>query len=333
MSEFLVTGGAGFIGSHLVERLLGDGHTVSVIDDLSSGSLDNLSAVMDNPRLTVITESIETPGVLDELVERADAVVHLAATVGVLNIIDSPVRTIENNVQGCRLVLDHAAHHHAKVIVASTSEVYGKSAVTPFREYDDLVLGPTIKARWGYAASKLVDEFLALAYWREGKVPTVIVRLFNTVGPRQVGRYGMVLPRFLAHALNGEDLIVNGSGRQTRSFTYVEDTVEWIVRLASDERSAGNIYNLGNPLEISIADLARLVIRITGSRSGIQYVRQDVAYKEGFEDIERRVPDIAKVVALTGYSPQVDLEEAVRRTRDWFISANVLRDAALWQNV
>jgi len=332
MDTYLILGGAGFIGSHLTERLLKEGHKVIVIDDFSSGSPDNLASVADHPDLVVVPECLEKPGLLDDMVESTDVVVHLAATVGVLNIIDRPVRTIVNNVGGTRLVLEASARHRTKVIVTSTSEVYGKAAFTPFREGDDLLLGPSEKARWSYAASKLVDEFLALAFWREGKVPTVIIRPFNTIGPRQIGAYGMVVPRFFAWALKGEDLQVTGTGRQTRSFTYVDDIIEWIVRLAKDDRAVGQVYNLGNVQEISIKDLARMVIDVTGSSSRVQYVRRDVAYKEGFEDIERRVPDIQKVVELTGYSPQVEMMEALRRTRNWFVNANILDKAVNWQH-
>jgi UDP-glucose 4-epimerase len=319
MSTFLVTGGAGFIGSHLVESLLRAGHRVSVIDDLSSGSIQNLSRVRSNPRLDFTPETVMNRNVVAELVDRADIIFHLAATVGVFNIIESPVATIENNIGGTEVVLQMAAKKKKKVVIASTSEVYGKTGKIPFEEDDDLVFGPTSKSRWSYACSKVIDEFLALAYWREYKVPTVVARLFNTIGPRQIGRYGMVVPRFLKQAMAGENLTVYGSGNQSRCFTYVSDIVEWLMRLAVLDGAVGEVFNLGNPQEISIAELAKKIIAITESRSGIEYIPYERAYEEGFEDMERRVPGIAKVMRHTGYAPSVSLDEAIRQTRDWFV--------------
>lgn len=318
MSHVLVTGGAGFIGSHLTEALLRAGHRVSVIDDLSSGSIQNLSRVRSNPRLDFTPETVMNRNVVAELVDHADVIFHMAATVGVFNIIESPVATIENNIGGTEVVLKMAAKKKKKVIVASTSEVYGKTGKIPFEEDDDLVFGPTSKSRWSYACSKVIDEFLALAYWREYKVPTVVVRLFNTIGPRQIGRYGMVVPRFLKQAMAGENLTVYGSGQQSRCFTYVSDVVEWLMRLAETDSAVGEVFNLGNPEEISIAGLAKRVIEITGSSSSIEYIPYEKAYEHGFEDMERRVPGIAKVLRHTGYSPAVGLDEALRNTRDWF---------------
>ena len=319
MPTFLVTGGAGFIGSHLTEELLRRGHRVLVLDDLSSGSIENLSQVRKNARLEIAVESTSSRGVLAELVDRADVVFHLAATVGVFNIIESPVATIVNNIGGTETLLKAAAKKKKKVLVASTSEVYGKNSALPFREDYDSVFGASTKSRWSYAASKLVDEFLAIAYWNEFRVPTVILRLFNTIGPRQLGRYGMVVPRFLNQALKGEDVTVYGTGRQSRCFTYVSDIVEWLLLLAGDDRAVGNVYNLGNPVEISIADLARLVIEITGTDVGIDYISYEKAYEQGFEDMERRVPDISKVKTLTGYTPTVDLRQALFFTKDWLM--------------
>lgn len=329
MSTLLVTGGAGFIGSHLVEALLAAGHRVLVVDDLSSGSIENLASVRTHPRLEFTPESILNRSVLAELVDRADAIYHLAATVGVFNIVESPVATIENNIGGTEVVLKMAAKKKKKVIVASTSEVYGKTGKVPFKEQDDLVFGPTSKSRWSYACSKVIDEFLALAYWRQYRVPTVIVRLFNTIGPRQIGRYGMVVPRFLSQALAGQDLTVYGSGAQSRCFTYVSDVVEWLLRLWPLDEAVGEIFNLGNPEEITIAGLARKVIEITGAQVGIAYIPYQQAYEEGFEDMERRVPCIDKVVRYTGYSPAVSLDQALVRTRDWFLAQ--ARAAALAQ--
>lgn len=318
MSTFLVTGGAGFIGSHLVENLLATGHRALVIDDLSSGSIKNLAKVRNHSRLEFTPETVMNKAVVAELVDRADAIFHLAATVGVFNIIESPTATIENNIGGTEVVLKMAAKKKKKVIVASTSEVYGKTAKVPFQEDDDLVFGASSKSRWSYACSKVIDEFLALAYWREYRVPTVVVRLFNTIGPRQIGRYGMVVPRFISQALDGQDLTVYGSGNQSRCFTYVGDVVEWLSRLAATESAVGNVFNLGNPQEISITDLAKKVIAITNSKSGITYIPYEKAYEQGFEDMERRIPDITKAVQHTGYSPSTSLDQALALTRDWF---------------
>jgi UDP-glucose 4-epimerase len=319
MAVVLITGGAGFIGSHLTEACLAAGHRVLVLDDLSSGSIENLARVRTHKSLEFIPESVTERSLLAELVDRADIVFHLAATVGVFNIIESPVATIMNNIGGTEAVLKMAAKKKKKVIVASTSEVYGKSATFPFREDGDLVLGPTCKSRWSYAASKAVDEFLALAYWREFRVPTVVVRFFNTIGPRQIGRYGMVVPRFIKQALSGQNLTVYGNGRQSRCFTHVSDVVRWLMLLGSDDRAVGEVINLGNPEEISIENLARRVIAITGAQVGIDYIPYEQAYEQGFEDMERRVPDIRKIIELTGYRPGVNLDMALASIRDWFL--------------
>ena len=332
MSTFLITGGAGFIGSHLAEELLRRGDRVLALDDLSSGSVKNIAHIRENPRFLFVPESIEERGVIAELVDEADVIVHLAATVGVLNIIESPVNTIANNIGGTEGILKAAAKKKKKVIVASTSEVYGKSTAVPFREDSDLVFGPTSKSRWSYASSKVVDEFLALAYWREFKLPTVVVRFFNTIGPRQVGRYGMVVPRFMNQALNGSNLSVYGTGQQSRCFTYVSDVVEWLLMLAGNDRAVGEVVNLGNPEEVTIAELARKVIAITGSAVGIDYVPYEEAYEEGFEDMLRRVPDITKVQTLTGYSPRVTLEEALRHIRAWFLQDGFVKNSSGFQN-
>ncbi len=317
MPSSLITGGAGFIGSHLAERLLERGHRVVVLDDLSSGSEENLTRLQTDSRFRFVRGDAGDPSILARVVPGIDAIYHLAATVGVLNIMDRPVRTIENNVGTTAAVLEAAAETGAKVVLASTSEVYGKSRSESFHEEGDLVLGPTSRLRWSYAASKIVDEFLCLAFLRERGLPTVIARLFNTIGPRQVGHYGMVVPRFLQQALDGRNLTVYGDGRQTRCFTYVTDVVAWLVRLAEDGRAVGGAYNLGNPFEISILDLARRVIAVVGTDVGIDHVPYDVAYGEGFEDMQRRVPDIGRVVELTGRRPEVGLDEALRRTCDW----------------
>ncbi|HYM12542.1 MAG TPA: GDP-mannose 4,6-dehydratase, partial [Bryobacterales bacterium] len=318
MPKFLITGGAGFIGSHLAERLLALGQRVAVLDNLSTGSVSNVTHLRSNPGFQFVMDEVSNERVLAELVDEADVVFHLAATVGVQKIIDSPVETIVNNVHGTETVLNAVAKKRRKIIVASTSEVYGKSAALPFREDGDLVLGPTSKARWSYACSKAIDEFMAIAYWREKQTPAVVARLFNTIGPRQSGQYGMVVPRFIAQALDGKDITVYGDGRQTRSFTYVEDVVAWLILLAQDDRAVGEIFNLGNPNEVTITALGERIIRLTGSSSRIRYVPYDEAYESGFEDMGRREPDISKVVSLTGLQPRVDLDEALRRTIGWF---------------
>lgn len=320
MSTFLVTGGAGFIGSHVAEALLRRGQRVLILDDLSSGSADNIGHLRSDPNLEFVPDSVMSRTVLAEMVGAADVVLHLAASVGVFNIIESPVATIENNIGGTEAVLKAAANKKKKVIVTSTSEVYGKSSSTPFCEDGDLVFGPTTKSRWSYASSKVVDEFLALAYWREFGVPTVVARLFNTIGPRQTGRYGMVVPRFLDQALTGSNLTVYGSGRQSRCFTYVLDTVEWLLLLASNDKAVGGVFNVGNPEEVTIADLAQRVIALTGANVEIDFVPYNRAYEEGFEDMERRVPDITKITELTGYTPRFNLDAALRLTRDWFVT-------------
>lgn len=319
MSIILITGGAGFIGSHLAEALLMRGDRVLALDDLSSGGVKNIAHLRANPRFVFVPQGVEDRNVLAELVDEADVVFHLAATVGVLNIIESPVNTIANNIGGTENVLKAAAKKKKKVIIASTSEVYGKSTAIPFREDSDLVFGPTSKSRWSYASSKVVDEFLALAYWRELKLPTVVVRFFNTIGPRQVGRYGMVVPRFVSQALRGTNITVYGTGQQSRCFTHVSDVVEWLLLLAANDKAVGEVINLGNPEEISITELARKIIALTGAKVGIDYIPYEEAYEEGFEDMLRRVPDISKVKSLTGYSPRVSLDQALVSIRDWFV--------------
>jgi len=309
----LITGGAGFIGSHLAERLLDLGHDVAVIDDLSTGCIDNISPLKSSARFSYVVDSVTNESLLAEMIDRSDVVFHLAAAVGVKLIVERPVHTIETNVHGTEVVLKHANKKRKLVFLASTSEVYGKSTDVPFRESADLVLGPSEKHRWAYACSKLIDEFLALAYWKEKKLPVVIVRLFNTVGPRQTGQYGMVLPTFVRQALAGEPLTVFGDGTQSRSFTYVGDVVEALVALASEPRAVGEVFNIGNRGEISIRDLAERVRTLAGSTSPIRFVPYDQAYEAGFEDMPRRVPDISKLNALIGYEPKVGLEEIIRR--------------------
>jgi len=308
----LITGGAGFIGSHLAERLLEDGHEVMVLDNLSTGSIDNIAHLKGRAGFSYTIESVTNESLLAELVDGCDVVFHLAAAVGVKLIVEQPVHTIETNVHGTEVILKLANKKKKLVFIASTSEVYGKSTDVPFREAADLVLGPTVKHRWAYACSKLIDEFLALAYWKEKKLPVVIVRLFNTVGPRQTGQYGMVLPTFVRQALAGQPITVFGDGTQSRSFTYVGDVVEALVRLAREPRAIGEVFNIGNVGEVTISDLAERVKTMTGSSSPIHYIPYDQAYEEGFEDMPRRVPDITKIRAFVGYEPKVPLDDIIR---------------------
>jgi UDP-glucose 4-epimerase len=312
----LITGGAGFIGSHLCDHLLRLGHEVSVIDDLSTGAIRNIEHLKGAPGFSYTIDTIANESLLAELIDRSDAVYHLAAAVGVKLIVEKPVHTIETNVYGTELVLKHASKKGKLVVIASTSEVYGKSADVPFREGADLVLGATDKHRWAYACSKLLDEFLALAYCRERKLPVVIARLFNTVGPRQTGRYGMVLPTFVRQAVEGQPLTVFGDGRQTRSFTYVGDVVDALVRLAGEPGAVGEVFNVGNTGEISIAGLAERVKQIAGSQSPVVLVPYDEAYEAGFEDMPRRVPDISKIRALIGFEPRLGLDDIIRTVVD-----------------
>jgi UDP-glucose 4-epimerase len=309
--QALITGGAGFIGSHLAERLLQHGHGVGIIDNLSTGSIENISHLKSVPGFSYVIDTIDNEPLLAECIDRSDVVFHLAAAVGVKLIVERPVHTIETNVHGTEVVLKHANKKKKLVVLASTSEVYGKSTDVPFREGTDLVLGATVKHRWAYACSKLLDEFLALAYWKERKLPVVIVRLFNTVGPRQTGQYGMVLPTFVRQALGGQPITVFGDGRQSRSFTYVGDVVDALIALASEPRAVGEVFNVGNTGEVTIRGLAERVKGLTNSDSPIQYVPYDQAYELGFEDMPRRVPDISKIKALIGFQPKLELDDII----------------------
>jgi UDP-glucose 4-epimerase len=311
--HLLVTGGAGFIGSHLVERLLGDGHRVVVVDDLSTGRLENLRAVRRNPRLDVVVSPVSACRRLPALVGQAQAIYHLAAAVGVQLVVREPVRTIQTNLRETEVLLEAASACRTPVLLASTSEVYGKSRQAGFSETDDLRIGPPHLIRWSYACSKLMDEFLALAHAAERGLPVVIARLFNTVGPRQTGRYGMVLPRFVAAARAGQPLMVHGTGRQTRCFCHVADTVEALVRLQNCPAARGQVVNVGNTREITILALARLVKKICRSHSEIQVVPYTEVYPPGFEDMQRRRPIIRRLIQLTGFKPAIDLETTVIR--------------------
>jgi UDP-glucose 4-epimerase len=308
----LITGGAGFIGSHLADACIARGDEVFVVDDLSTGSLDNIRHLEADPRFHLVIGSVHDEEVVEQLVEACDVVFHLAAAVGVKLIVESPVRTIETNVNGTTVVLAAAAHWRKRVLIASTSEVYGLSEQVPFREDGNLVMGATTKGRWSYACSKAIDEFLALAYHREKKVPAVIARLFNTVGPRQTGRYGMVVPTLVGQALAGEPLTVYGSGRQTRCFAYVGDIVEGLLRLMDHPATPGQVFNLGTTEEVSITALARRIVELTGSSSEIVYVPYSEAYEEGFEDMPRRVPDTSKAERVIGFRARTSLDGILR---------------------
>ena len=313
MSRALITGGCGFIGSHLAEVLLEQGHTVTVVDDLSTGRFENIAHLVKRPGFQFAIANITNEMVMDRLVSECDLVYHLAAAVGVDLIVREPIRVIESNIKGCEAILRIAARYRTKVLLASTSEIYGKSEDIPFREDADSVLGPTIKSRWSYACSKAMDEFLALAYAKQAALPVVIMRLFNTVGPRQTGRYGMVVPRFVQQALRNEPLSVFGDGQQTRCFTYVGDVVRAMTGLAEESRALGQVYNIGSSQEVSIEHLARFTIQLCNSSSPVVFVPYDQAYEVGFEDMRRRVPDITKIQELIGWRPQVDLEVILRR--------------------
>ncbi len=313
----LVTGGAGFIGSHLSDALLGQGHEVLILDNLSTGSIDNIAHLKGRPRFEYFIDTVNNEGLLAELIDRSDVVFHFAAAVGVKLIVEQPVYTIETNVHGTEVVLKHANKKKKLVVIASTSEVYGKSEDVPFREDSDLVLGPTPKHRWAYACSKAIDEFLALAYWKERKLPVIIVRFFNTVGPRQTGQYGMVIPNFVRQALAGEPITVFGDGRQSRAFTHVADVVAALLKLVAEPKAVGQVVNIGNMQEVTITQLAERVRDLSVSKSVIKYIPYDEAYESGFEDMPRRVPDLTRIKGLIGYEPKHDLDDILVQVIDY----------------
>ena len=310
--KILITGGAGFIGSHLAERHLALGDEVIIIDDLSTGSIANIQHLKIHPQFSYHIDSVNNTHLMAELVDLSDIIYHLAAAVGVRLILDSPVRTIETNIRCTESVLALAEIKRKRVLIASSSEVYGKTDQVPFREDDDLVLGATSKARWSYACSKAIDEFLAIAYWKERRVPAVIARLFNTVGPRQTGRYGMVIPNFVAQALTGDDIRVFGDGTQSRCFTHVSDAVDALIGIAAHPKANGEVYNVGSTHEVTIMELAERIKDMTSSKSRIVTVPYDTAYEDGFEDMKRRVPDVSKLNQLIGYEPKISLDDALR---------------------
>jgi len=314
----LITGGAGFIGSHLSEALLAQGDDVLILDNLSTGSIDNISHLKGTPGFEYFVDTVNNEPLLAELIDRSDVVFHFAAAVGVKLIVEQPVHTIETNVHGTEVVLKHANKKKKLVVIASTSEVYGKSNDVPFREDSDLVMGPTPKHRWAYACSKAIDEFLALAYWKERKLPVIIVRFFNTVGPRQTGQYGMVIPNFVRQSLAGQPITVFGDGKQTRSFTHVTDVVGALLKLVKEPRAIGQVINIGNVQEISIAQLAERVRELSGSKSPIKFIPYDEAYESGFEDMPRRVPDLTRVRDLIGYEPKHTLDDVLLQVIDYF---------------
>ncbi len=314
----LITGGAGFIGSHLAEELLNQGDDVYIIDDLSTGSIENIEHLKKEGKFHYFIDSISNKQLMAELIDKCDVIYHLAAAVGVKLIVESPVRTIETNITGTEIVLKLANKKKKTVIIASSSEVYGKSNNFPYKEGDDLVLGPTYKGRWSYACSKAIDEFLALAYYKEKKLPIIIIRLFNTVGPRQTEAYGMVVPSFVKQALLKHSITVYGDGQQSRCFAHVKDIVGGIIKLSHQPDAIGKVFNIGNTEEITIENLAKLVKTITKSHSKIVHIPYDEAYEEGFEDMRRRVPDISRIQKLTGYKPTYDVKEIVKSVVEFY---------------
>ncbi len=316
--KVLVTGGAGFIGSNLCDTLLGQGHEVSVVDDLSTGSLDNIAHLQEHPGFNLSIDTILNSELMDSLIAEADVVIHLAAAVGVKYVLENPLSSIETNIRGTEIMLQGANRHKKRILVASTSEVYGKHTHAPLKEDDNLIYGPPSTMRWSYAAAKLVDEFTALAYHRTKKLSAVIFRCFNTIGPRQTGLYGMVVPRFIQQALRDEPITVYGDGQQTRTFTYVEDVVEAITRLMECEKAAGEVVNIGGTEEVTILRLAEIIKELTNSESEIRVIPYDQVYGKDFEDMMRRVPSLEKLESLIDYSPQTSLEKILERTIEYF---------------
>lgn len=313
----LITGGAGFIGSHLGELFLAKGESVTILDDLSTGSLNNIKHLKSNPRFQIVIGSILEEKLVDKFVEQCDVVFHLAAAVGVELVVKKPLESMTTNIKGSEIVLDMAYRYHKKILITSTSEIYGKNTNGPLKESDDRILGSPLKSRWGYSTAKAVDEMLAYIYWKQKGVPSIIVRLFNTVGPRQSGSYGMVIPRFVAQALRDEDITVYGNGKQTRCFLHVKDVVKALAGLINEEKAVGEVFNIGSQEEISIEDLAGKVVALTKSGSRIVYIPYNQAYEEGFEDMQRRVPDTGKINRLIGFKPTCKLDEIIQDVAEY----------------
>lgn len=316
--KVLITGGAGFIGSHLADKLTESGNEVMVLDDLSTGRFENISHLDGKKNFHFVEGSILNESLVDKLVEKVDVVYHLAAAVGVDLIVKKPLESLTTNIKGSEIVLEMVHRYHKKVLITSTSEIYGKNANGPLKEDDDRILGSPLKSRWGYSTAKAVDEMLAYEYWRQKQVPVVIVRLFNTVGPRQTGAYGMVIPRFVTQALKGEPVTIYGTGKQSRCFLHVKDVVDTLVKLMNSEEAVGKVFNIGSQEEINIENLAKKIIDVAKSSSEITYISYDKAYEEGFEDMERRVPDTTKVREAVGFKPTMNLEGIIKSVVEYY---------------
>lgn len=310
--RILITGGAGFIGSHLADRLINSGHQVCVLDNLSTGRLENVAHLSQNRDFQLVIGTILNETLVDKLVERCDVIFHLAAAVGVELIVKKPLESLTTNIKGSEIVLEMAHRYNKKILITSTSEIYGKNVKGPLKEGDDRILGSPLKTRWSYSTAKAVDEMLAYVYWKEKQVPTVIVRLFNTVGPRQTGYYGMVMPRFIEQALSNKPITIYGTGKQTRCFTHVIDVVNALIKLSNEKKALGEVFNIGSQEEISIEQLAKEILKFTKSRSKIEFVPYETAYEEGFEDMQRRVPDISKIGKYIGFKPTLSLAEIIK---------------------
>ncbi len=316
--QILITGGAGFIGSHLAETLVEKGHQVVALDNLSTGRVENLSSLVGNPSFQLVVGSILDERLVDKFVERCDVVFHLAAAVGVQLIVNHPLESLTTNIRGSEIVLGMADRYRKTVLITSTSEIYGKNTNGPLKEDEDRILGSPLKSRWAYSTSKAVDEILAYTYWKEKGIPTIIVRLFNTVGPRQTGAYGMVIPRFVQQALKGDPLTVYGDGKQSRCFLHVREAVQAMCKLIELPEAAGEAFNIGSQEEITMEQLAQLVIELTGSNSQLSYIPYDKAYEQGFEDMARRVPDISKIKRLTGFAPTMKLKNILESVIEYY---------------
>jgi UDP-glucose 4-epimerase len=310
--EALITGGAGFIGSHLSDKLISNGYKVTILDDLSTGKMGNITHLENNDNFKLVIGTILNDRLVDKLVENCDLIFHLAAAVGVELIVKKPMESLTTNIKGSEIVLEMAYRYHKKVLITSTSEIYGKNVNGPLKEDDDRILGSPLKTRWSYSTAKAVDEMLAYIYWKEKSVPSVIVRLFNTVGPRQTGSYGMVMPRFISQALKNEPVTVYGDGKQSRCFIHVKDVVDALVKLIEEPKAVGEVFNIGSQEEISIEQLAKEIIKFTGSQSKVEYVSYKTAYEEGFEDMQRRVPDISKINKIIGFKPTCNLAGIIK---------------------